>query len=77
MSIYIRDFLEEVKYAVQCVKDYKCSDNSLRLLTAGEHRSKAYRYLFQAKDFISESEWEVWSEIYWDFYHDLSDLVLE
>lgn len=77
MNVYIRESLKEMKTAFECVKDYKKDDNPLRLLTAGGHRDRAYRCLFTAKEWISDEEWEIWKEIYWDFYWDLSDLVLE
>lgn len=76
MNVYIRDSLKEMETAFECAKGYKKNDNPLRLLTAGAHRDRAYRYLFTAKEWISDEEWKIWKEIYWDFYQDLSEYVL-
>ena len=77
MNIYIKDTLSEMATAFECVKNYKEDGNPLRLLTAGGHRDRAYRDLFAGKKWISDEEWKIWEEIYWDFYWDLSDYVLE
>lgn len=77
MNVYVRDALSEMATAFKFVKDYKENGNPLHLLTAGEHRNIAYRYLFTAKEWISEEEWKIWDEIYWDFRWDLDEYVIK
>ena len=74
---WIEIFLQELWNAWDFVECYKENGNILHLMSAGGHREEAFHYLSMAKESLSKEEWKVWSEIYWDFYTDLNNFVLQ
>lgn len=77
MNYWIKSFLQEMANACEFAECYKENNNVLHLMSAGSYRESAFHYLFNAKEEISKEEWKIWSEIYWDFYRDLNNFVLE